>query len=405
MTRERQTQTIKRKYLHLSPLLNERTRRLWAATEAQALGRGGLSIVCEAVGIDHKTVQAGLREIRHETEPARPERIRRAGGGRKKLTETDPALVAKLERLIEPAERGDPESPLRWTTKSTANLAEAVTRQGHPASQRTIHRLLKAQKYSLQGNRKTKEGSDHPDRDEQFRFINNDTKKLQQKNQPAVSVDTKKKELIGNYKNNGQEWRSKGNPRKVNMHDFTDKKLGKVAPYGVYDLSKNEGWVNVGIDHDTASFAVESIRRWWTRLGRKRYPKAEELMITADCGGSNSNRSRLWKVELQKFADKTNLAIHVRHFPPGTSKWNKIEHRLFSFIARNWRGKPLLSRAAVVNLIANTKTKTGLKVKACLDENIYETGIKVSKAEMDALNITKESFHGEWNYTIAPRGG
>lgn len=402
MSREKYIQTIKWKYQQLSPQLNERTRRLWAATETKAIGRGGLSIVCEAIGIDHKTVQAGLREIHYETQPAAPERIRREGGGRKKLVDTDPELTMQLNDLIEPTERGDPESPLRWTTESTTNLSETLTTHGHPASRRTLHRMLIAQKYSLQGNRKTREGTDRPGRDEQFRFIHDEVKKQQQKNQPTVSVDTKKKELIGNFKNNGREWRPKGSPREVNMHDFADKELGKVSPYGVYDLSRNEGWVNVGINHDTASFAVESIRRWWNRLGKKRYPKAEELMITADCGGSNGNRSKLWKVELQKFADETSLTIHVRHFPPGTSKWNKIEHRLFSFITRNWRGQPLLSRATVVNLIANTKTKTGLTVQACLDENTYQTGIKVSKKEMDALNLVQESFHGEWNYTIAP---
>lgn len=404
MTREKQIQTVKRKYHHLSPLLNERTRRCWAATEAHAVGRGGLAIVCEATGMDHKTVQAGLQEICHETEAAAPERIRKPGAGRKKLTEKDPRLADALNALVEPTERGDPESPLRWTLKSTTTLAETLTKKGHPVSQRSVCSMLTEQGYSLQSNRKTKEGVDHPDRDAQFQYINESAKTFQTKNQPVISVDTKKKELIGNFRNNGKEWRPKGNPREVNMHDFADKELGKVIPYGVYDLSRNEGWMNVGIDHDTASFAVESIRRWWNRMGGERYEKATELMATADCGGSNSNRSRLWKVELQKLADETGMTIHVRHFPPGTSKWNKIEHRLFSFISQNWKGKPLLSRAAVVNLIANTKTRTGLTVRACLDENRYATSRKVSDAEMASLNLTRESFHGDWNYRIAPRG-
>jgi len=405
MDREKHIQTIKKKYHHLVPLLNERTRRLWAATEAESLGRGGLGIVCTAIGIDHKTIQAGMREIHKDVSSATPDRIRREGAGRKKLTDTDSGLVDALDALVEPTTRGDPESPLRWTCESTTNLAEALTRQRHPVSRRSVGNLLHEQKYSLQSNRKTQEGSDHPDRDAQFRFISESTKQMHTKNQPVISVDTKKKELIGNYKNNGQEWRKKGKPREVNTHDFVDPELGKVASYGVYDLLRNEGWVNIGITHDTASFAVESIRRWWTRMGRYRYPKTAELMITADCGGSNANRSRLWKVELQTFADETKMTIHVRHFPPGTSKWNKIEHRLFSFISRNWRGKPLLSRAAVVNLIANTKTKTGLTVKAVLDENHYETGVKVSEKEMESVNLKRESFHGEWNYRIEPRDG
>jgi len=403
MTREKQIQMIKRKYQRLSLLLNERTRRLWAATEAEELGRGGLGIVCAATGIDHKTVQTGLREIRSEELQADPERIRREGGGRKKLTEKDPDILRALDTLVEPTEKGDPESPLRWTCESTTNLAETLTKQGHAVSRRSVGNILHEQRYSLQGNRKSEEGSDHPDRDAQFQFINERVKQMQTNNQPVISVDTKKKELIGNYKNNGQEWRKKGNPRTVNMHDFPDPELGKVIPHGIYDLSKNEGWVTVGITHDTASFAVASIRRWWKRMGSKRYPHAKELTITADSGGSNANRSRLWKVELQNLADELKITIHIRHFPPGTSKWNKIEHRLFSFISRNWRGKPLLSRAAVVNLIANTKTKTGLTVQAVLDENTYETGRKVTDEEMASLNLIRESFHGEWNYRIEPR--
>jgi hypothetical protein len=403
MGKTEQVGVLRRKYEHLSGELNERTRRYWAAAEAEAIGYGGIVIVCEATGMDHKTVQAGLREITHQEEGAPAGRIRRPGGGRKKLTDKDPQLKKALNALVEPTERGDPESPLRWTTKSTLNLAEELTTQGHQASYRTVHRLLAAEHYSLQSNRKTEEGANHPDRDAQFRFISECTKAFQTKNQPVISVDTKKKELIGNFKNAGREWRRKGEPRTVNMHDFMDADLGKVAPYGVYDLSKNEGWVNVGIDHDTASFAVESIRRWWTRMGMKRYPHARELMITADCGGSNANRNRLWKVELQKLATEINLTIHVRHFPPGTSKWNKIEHRLFSFISKNWRGQPLIDRATVVNLIANTKTKTGLTVQALLDENTYETGKKISDAEMATINLIRESFHPEWNYGIQPK--
>lgn len=405
MTRSEQVATVRRKYRHLFRELNERTRRYWAATEAEAIGYGGLSIVCEATHIDHKTVQTGLRELGGSGAVLPAGRIRRAGGGRKKLTEKDPHLREALNVLVEPTTRGDPESTLRWTTKSTVNLAEELTDQGHQASYRTVHRLLASEGYSLQSNKKTEEGTDRPDRDAQFRYISEETKKLQSKNQPVISVDTKKKELIGNFKNNGKEWRKTGNPRHVNMHDFADKALGKVAPFGVYDLSRNEGWVNVGIDHDTASFAVESIRRWWTRMGMTRYPNAKELLITADCGGSNANRSRLWKIELQKLSDAFHLTIHVRHFPPGTSKWNKIEHRLFSFISKNWRGQPLIDRATVVNLIARTTTTAGLTVQAVLDENTYQIGQKISDAEMNALNLIGESFHPEWNYRIEPRCG
>ena len=403
MVREEKTQTIRLKYQDLALLFNERSRRCWAATEAKALGRGGITIVSQATGIDTKSIRAGMAELDNPEQAAEPERIRRPGAGRKKLTETDPDLMTEMKALIEPTTRGDPESPLKWTLKSTTNLADTLTQKGHPVSQRSVYTLLTEQGYSLQSHRKSEEGTDHPDRDAQFHYISASTRKMQHKNQPVISVDTKKKELIGNFKNTGQEWRPKGTARKVNMHDFADKKLGKVIPYGVYDLSKNEGWMNVGIDHDTASFAVESIRRWWKRMGRKRYPKAHELLITADCGGSNGNRNKLWKVELQELADHTGMTIHVRHFPPGTSKWNKIEHRLFSFISQNWKGTPLLSRVSVVNLIANTTTKTGLQVYACLDENTYETGKKVSDTEMESLKLVRESFHGEWNYRIKPR--
>jgi len=403
MCREEKAQSIRGKYKDLALLFNERTRGCWAATEAKVLGRVGITIVSQATGIDAKTIRAGIAELDNPEQAADPERIRRAGAGRKKLTETDPELIWELNVLIEPGTRGDPESPLKWTLKSTTSLADTLTHKGHRVSQRSVCTLLSEQGYSLQSHRKSQEGTDHPDRDAQFHYISASTQRMQRKNQPVISVDTKKKELIGNFKNPGQEWRPKGNPRQVNMHDFADKKLGKVIPYGVYDLAKNEGWMNVGIEHDTASFAVESIRRWWKRLGRKRYPKAHELLITADCGGANGNRNKLWKVELQELADQSGLMIHVRHFPPGTSKWNKIEHRLFSFISQNWKGTPLLSRATVVNLIANTKTHTGLQVYACLDENTYETGKKVSDKAMESLNLLRESFHGEWNYRIAPR--
>lgn len=403
MTRRKLIQTIKAKYKDISPVLNERSRRYWAAVEARALGRGGITVVSCATGMAQNTIRAGLVELTRPEQAAPPERIRRPGAGRKKLTQKDPKLADALDALVEPTERGDPEVPLRWTTMSTTNLAETLTKEGHKASQRTVYRLLVTQGYSLQTNRKTEEGTNHPDRDQQFRFINESVKRMQTKNQPAVSVDTKKKENLGNFKNNGREWRTKGSPRTVNMHDFADEELGKVIPHGVYDLSRNEGWITVGIDHDTASFAVESIRRWWKRMGSKRYAKAKELLITADSGGSNAHRSRLWKAELQKFADETKMTIHVRHFPPGTSKWNKIEHRLFSCISRNWRGKPLLSRASVVNLIANTKTKTGLSVQAVVDENKYQTGRKITDEEMASLNLIVESFHGEWNYRIEPR--
>ena len=403
MSRSEQLHAIELKYKSLAPMLNERTRRCWAATEARMIGYGGVSLLAHAMGMSRNTIQAGVEELYGSGTEVPLERIRKSGGGRKKLTEKDQTLLNDLNDLIEPTARGDPESPLRWTTASTANLTHALRKCGHAISPRSVSTLLHEEHYSLQSNKKTEEGADHPDRDAQFRYINAQAKQLQTKNQPVISVDTKKKELIGNFKNQGREWRKTGNPRKVNMHDFADPKLGKVAPYGVYDLSRNEGWVNVGIDHDTASFAVESIRRWWTRLGMKRYPNATDLMITADCGGSNANRGRLWKVELQQLADKLQMTIHVRHFPPGTSKWNKIEHRLFSFISRNWRGQPLIDLATVVNLIARTKTKTGLTVEAMLDENRYDTGRKISDTELAAVNLHRESFHGEWNYRIEPR--
>lgn len=394
---------IRGKYMHLDSLLNERTRRCWAATESQTLGRGGVTIVGEATGIARGTIYAGLRELEHIDGALETSRLRKYGGGRKKVTEKDPELAKVLDALIEPTTRGDPQSSLRWTSLSTTHLAEELSRRKHRVSQRTVCTLLYQQGYSLQANRKTKEGRDHPDRDAQFRTISETVKNFQKRSQPVISVDTKKKELIGNFKNPGKEWRPKKNPTEVNVHDFVDPRLGKVIPYGVYDLSGNEGWVSVGISHDTASFAVASIKRWWGRMGARRYPQAREILITADCGGSNGNRTRLWKIELQKLADHLGMTLHICHFPPGTSKWNKIEHRLFSFISQNWRGRPLINRAAVVYLIANTRTTQGLRVRAELDTTHYETGQKVHNTEMARLRLVPNEFHGEWNYKLIPR--
>jgi hypothetical protein len=325
------------------------------------------------------------------------------GGGRKKLEELDPGLSKALDALIEPTTRGDPESPLRWTISGSRSIAEELTKRGHPISPQAVRNLLHEKDYSLQANRKTEEGKQHPDRDAQFHYINRRTKELRRRGQPIVSVDTKKKENIGNFKNKGRRWRRKGKPDKVKVHDFIDEELGKVAPYGVYDIVANNGWVSVGISHDTAEFAVNSIRTWWKKMGKKRYPKATQLMITADSGGSNSSRARLWKVSLQKLADETGLRIHVCHFPPGTSKWNKIEHRMFSFISKKWAGKPLLTTQTVVELIGSTRTTAGLMIRAALDKRTYRKGIKVSDEEMAELKIRKARFHGEWNYTILPR--
>jgi DDE family transposase len=403
MTREARVEFIRHKYMALAPLLNERTRRCWAATEAQALGYGGISIVAEALGIARGTIHAGLAEVQERETAIVPQRVRRCGGGRQPLTEKDPMVVEALNDLVEPTTRGDPESPLRWTCKSTTRLAQELERAGHPISQRSVCTLLHAQHYSLQANRKTREGSSHPDRDAQFQYINAHVKQFQRAKQPVISVDTKKKELVGNFKTPGREWQPKGSPEKVNVHDFADPQLGKIIPYGVYDLAANAGWVNVGIDHDTAEFAVESIRRWWGHMGQERYPVAKKLLITADCGGSNGSRTRLWKVALQQFADEVQLPIYVCHFPPGTSKWNKIEHRLFCFITQNWRGRPLLSRATVVNLIARTTTQHGLTVRAMLDKHAYKTGKTVAKEVIATLKLKPQSFHGEWNYCLLPR--
>src|SRR5271168_531015 len=386
----------------MSPFLDERGRRLFAANEAISLGRGGVTAVAATTGIARSTINRGVAELK----AARNEigrGIRRPGAGRKREAERQPGLLSALEALIEDAIRGDPEAPLRWVSRSQRNIAETLRRQGFQVSQKLIGQLLREQQYSCQANRKTREGSHHPDRNAQFEHINTTVKAAIAAGNPAISVDTKKKELVGDFKNGGRELRRKGDPEPVRVHDFEIKGLGKVAPYGVYDIAANQGWVNVGIDADTAEFAVESIRRWWQRLGNARYPEAQRLTITADCGGSNGARVRLWKRELQRFADETGLVVTVAHLPPGTSKWNKIEHRLCCRITQNWRGRPLTDRLAVVELIGATTTKTGLKVECALDTSSYKKGIKVSKAEMAQLNITGNAFHPEWNYTITPR--
>ena len=397
---------IRRKYVALSPAMDERLRRQWAAAEAVAMGWGGASAVSSATGLSRNTIAVGRRELelrqRNRAAPVEA-RVRRSGAGRKPVTQTDPDLLAALEALVDPVTRGHPESPLRWTCKSTAMLAAELTRQRHPVTDRTVATLLKDAGYSLQANRKTREGSQHPDRNAQFEHIHEQVLAFQKRRQPVISVDTKKKELVGNFKNGGQEWRPQGQPEEVNMHDFPDKQLGKAIPYGVYDLASNEGWVSVGIDHDTAEFAAASIRRWWQEMGAARFPKATKLMITADGGGSNSSRNRLWKLSLQSLADELGLRLQVSHFPPGTSKWNKIEHRLFCFITKNWRGRPLTCYQTIVNLIASTTTKTGLTVRAALDEKPYETGITVTDEQLAKLKITRNEFHGEWNYAIKPR--
>ena len=392
---------IKKRFESLAPFLNERTRRLYAAAEAAAIGRGGIAQVSRATGISRPTIAAGLKEL-DDPEAQDVQRIRSVGGGRQRTVDKDSTLLTDLERLIEPTSRGDPESPLRWTSKSVRKLAGELQNQGHTVSRQLVTQLLHELGYSLQANRKMKEGSAHPDRDAQFEHLNAQVQTAQAAGQPVISVDTKKKELVGDFKNTGQEWRPHGDPEAVRVHDFPIASLGKVAPYGVYDVTYNQGWVNVGIDHDTAAFAVESIRRWWYTMGHPRYPGATQLLITADGGGSNGYRLRLWKVELQKLADETGLAIQVCHLPPGTSKWNKIEHRLFSYISQNWRGKPLISHEVIVNLIAATTTTTGLQVHSDLDTGSYPTGVKVSDAELAQVNIERDAFHGEWNYTIFP---
>jgi transposase len=397
---------IESKFRLLSPLMDERVKRQWAATEAQAYGWGGVSAVSAATGMSRKTIRKGLAELDvRRLNPKAPvsSRLRSPGGGRKRLTENDPDLAAALEWLIEPTTRGDPMSPLRWTCKSTQELAQALSSQGHELSASTVGRLLNAAGYSLQGNRKTKEGADHPDRNAQFEHINATVGRFQQRGQPVISVDTKKKELVGEFKNGGREWQPKGQPLTVNTHDFMDEELGKAIPYGVYDLSRNEGWVSVGIDHDTAQFAAQAVYRWWKKMGNKRYPAAKQLLITADGGGSNGSRSRLWKVALQDLAVRIGMPIQVCHFPPGTSKWNKIEHRMFCHITKNWRGRPLVSHDVVVALIANTTTRAGLKIRAELDDGRYPTGTKISDDELARLSLKRDAFHGDWNYALLPK--
>lgn len=396
---------IRRKYDALRVEMDERRRRQWAAAEARELGRGGVSAVARATGLSRTTIAVGLRELdlpgKERAEGAA--RVRRPGGGRKALTHTDPDLLATLEALIEPATRGDPESPLRWTCKSIRRLAEELTRQDHRVSPNTVADLLRQAGYSLQANRKTREGASHPDRNAQFEHINTWVRKFLRRGQPAISVDTKKKELVGDFKNAGREWRPQGQPEDVRVHDFLDPRQGKAIPYGVYDMRNDQGWVSVGIDHDTAEFAVNSIRRWWRRMGVRRFPQARELLITADGGGSNSHRSRLWKVSLQKLADELGIRLQVCHFPPGTSKWNKIEHRMFSFITQNWRGRPLVNHHTIVSLIASTTTRTGFRIEAALDTRQYETAIKVTDQDLQRLRLRPARFHGEWNYTLLPR--
>jgi transposase len=393
--------SLREKYALLGPYLNERQRRLVAASDARLLGHGGIATLSRITGLSRTTLHKGLQEQKGKGAPA--ERVRRAGGGRKRKTEQVPEVVQALEKLVDPATRGDPMSPLRWTSKSTAKLAEELRRQGFTISARTVASMLQEQDYSLQSNRKTREGTSHPDRDAQFQHISQQTLAFQQRGAPVISVDTKKKELVGDFKNGGREWQPKGNPEKVQVHDFPDKELGKAIPYGVYDVTRNQGWVSVGTDHDTAEFAMETIRRWWRQMGSKAYADARELLILADGGGSNGSRTKLWKVALQRLADETGVTVAVCHYPPGTSKWNKIEHRMFCHITENWRGKPLVSHEVIVNLIGNTTTKTGLRIQADLDRQTYQTGIHISEKDVEKLNLEKSEFHGEWNYRILPR--
>jgi Rhodopirellula transposase DDE domain len=393
---------LKRRFELLAPSVDERTRRLVAAAEAVAIGWGGVSRVSQATGVSRRAISQGIKELQEPRVPGAG-RVRRPGGGRKRTVEQDPTLLADLERLVEPLSRGDPESPLRWTCKSLHRLAEELNRQGHKTSHRLVGELLRVLGYRLQANHKTLEGGTHPDRNAQFEHINGTVAQYLAAGDPVISVDTKKKELIGDFKNGGRERRPKGDPELVRMHDFVIPELGRANPYGVYDVAQNAGWVSVGTDHDTATFAVESIRRWWHSLGAAQYPGVQRLLITADGGGSNGSRVRLWKVELQKLADETGLAMAVCHLPPGTSTWNKIEHRLFSFISQNWRGKPLVSHEVIVNLIAATTTRTGLTVRCQLDTAPYPAGLKVSDQEMADIQLRLDDFHGEWNYTILPR--
>lgn len=396
---------IRIRFNKLAWTLDERMRRLFAAAEASALGRGGITKVAQATGVSRRAIHVGLKELTNLKEPVENprKRIRKEGAGRKSAIQTDVGLMTALEKLVEPMTRGDPESPLRWTCKSLRTLAGELAANGHPVSYPVVGDLLHELGYSLQANRKVLEGADHPDRNAQFEFISEQTTQQLMAGNPVISVDTKKKELVGAYKNNGTTWCPEGKPEQVKVHDFVDKELGRANPYGVYDVGSNTGWVSVGTDHDTASFAVETIRRWWDTMGRQCYPAASELMITADGGGSNGSRVRLWKMELQRLADEIKIPIHVSHLPPGTSKWNKIEHRLFSYISMNWRGQPLVSHEVIINLIAGTTTRKGLKVHAELDDSLYPAGIKVSDDEFKQIHLTRNTFHGEWNYRIDPR--
>jgi transposase len=396
--------TLRKKFRILRDVLDERGRRVWAAAEANALPHGGISLVAKATGLSRSTIHAGIRELKAgRGKPVASGRIRRAGGGRKPLTFHQPDLLRALEQLVEPLARGDPESFLRWSSKSTRHLAEELRRQGYSIGDRKVAALLHQMGYSLQANTKTLEGKQHPDRNAQFEYVNTRTKRFLEQGLPVISVDTKKKELVGNFSNRGQEWQPQGEPQKTLVHDFADKELGKIIPYGIYDVGRNQGWVSLGIDHDTAEFAVDSILAWWKHMGSKTYPHATKLMIMADAGGSNASRSRLWKAGLQRLANLTGLQLDVSHFPPGTSKWNKIEHRMFSFITQNWRATPLVSYQTIVHLISNTRTTAGLKIKAILTRKTYPTGIEVPASEMAKLNLKPDAFHGDWNYSLLPQ--
>lgn len=400
---------IRHRFLSLAPFLDERLRRLVAAAESEAIGYGGVTLVARATGVSRRAITEGMKELKEpasaQSAGAAAVHVRRKGAGRKRSADKDPTLMEDLDRLVDPVTRGDPESPLRWTCKSVRKLAEELQQEGHAVSYQTVGELLHSMDYSLQANQKRLEGRQHADRDAQFNYINRKAQRYLKAGDPVISVDTKKKELVGDFKNAGREWRTQGQPEAVRVHDFAIREpdKGKVAPYGVYDVGRNVGWVSVGVDHDTAAFAVESIRRWWRSMGQPSYPKAKRLLITADSGGSNGARVRLWKWELQRLADETGLEISVCHFPPGTSKWNKIEHRLFSFISQNWRGKPLVSHEVIINLIAATTTRTGLTVSSGLDTNTYPAGLRVSDKQMAEIKLRREKFHGDWNYRVLPR--
>jgi transposase len=391
-----------KKFKSISPFLNEKTLRIWCATEAINLGWGGISFVSSITGISIPRIKRGIKEIEAGNN-VKKNRIRKKGGGRKKVTEKYPLILKKVDEIVEACTRGDPESLLKWSSKSSYKIVTELEKQNIKISQRTLCDILSELGYSLQANKKTKEGKDHPNRDEQFKYINKKSKKFQKENYPVISVDAKKKELIGNFKNNGKEYCKKKAPIQVNTHDFPDKEKGKVAPYGVYDIGKNKGWVSVGITKDTAEFAVNSIRSWWYQMGKEDYAEAKKIFITADCGGSNGYRTKLWKWELQKLSNELKKELHISHYPPGTSKWNKIEHKMFSYISQNWRGRPLITREIVVNLIGNTRTKTGLKIKSQLDLRQYKTGIEISQEQIESMNLQKFKFQGEWNYKISPQ--